>query len=180
MRMRLNIGSWAFPAPPPWINVDRHDFRGVHVLANVAERLPFDDGSAERIYVGHVLEHLAYDTELPAALAEIRRVLHPDGGIMVVGPDLERAKRWFPAEVTNIWPGQAAHDGLGGAHLWPSTVPDTTRALREAGFYVEETPISQVPSTWPVVSRIGWQFALRAWHPLGPYRRDEQTEEATA
>ena len=50
---------------------ERHP--GVEVLVgDCQQRLPFDDGSFDRVLAIHVLEHLP---NLPAALAEIRRLL---------------------------------------------------------------------------------------------------------
>jgi predicted SAM-dependent methyltransferase len=168
--MQLNLGCWEFAAPG-WVNVDVTDQPGVDVIADVTA-LPFPDASAHLVYAGHILEHLTYEDQLPRALREIRRVLSPDGGLMVVGPDLDRARQRFPAEVSAIWPGAGADGPMG--HKWASTVPDTTRALRRASFHVEEMPVASIPRIWPIVSRVGWQFALRCWHePLGPYRPED-------
>lgn len=53
------------------------------VVADCQERLPFPDGSFDRVLAIHVLEHLP---NLPAALAEIRRVLRRGGCLLVVIP----------------------------------------------------------------------------------------------
>ncbi|GAA3617202.1 bifunctional 2-polyprenyl-6-hydroxyphenol methylase/3-demethylubiquinol 3-O-methyltransferase UbiG [Kineosporia mesophila] len=54
--------------------------RGVRVLAADATRLPFADHTFECVVAGEVLEHL---TDLPAAVAEISRVLAPGGTLVV-------------------------------------------------------------------------------------------------
>ena len=46
------------------------------VVADCQRPIPFPDASFDRVLAIHVLEHLP---DLPAALAEIRRVLKPDG-----------------------------------------------------------------------------------------------------
>ncbi len=46
---------------------------GATVVAAAAERLPFPDGALEAITVAHALHHF----DIPAALAEFRRVLRP-------------------------------------------------------------------------------------------------------
>lgn len=49
----------------------------------------FADGSVAEVYASHVLEHLGYQDELPRALAEIFRVLVPDGLFRISVPDLD-------------------------------------------------------------------------------------------
>ena len=53
------------------------------VVGNAEQRMPFDDGSFDRVLAIHVLEHLP---NLPAAVEEIRRVLRPGGTLSVVLP----------------------------------------------------------------------------------------------
>ena len=53
------------------------------VVADCEKRLPWDDGSFDRVLAIHLLEHL-YD--LPRALDEVARVLRPDGVFTVVIP----------------------------------------------------------------------------------------------
>ena len=57
---------------------------GIEVVAgDCQQRLPFADGSFDRALAIHVLEHLP---NLPAALAELRRLLTPQGRCIVVIP----------------------------------------------------------------------------------------------
>lgn len=59
-------------------------FPGVSVaVADCQERLPYEDGSFDRVIAIHVLEHL---TDLPAALDEVARVLSPTGTFSAVIP----------------------------------------------------------------------------------------------
>jgi SAM-dependent methyltransferase len=53
------------------------------VTGDVEQRLPFEDGHFDRVIAIHVLEHLP---NLPAALAEVRRVLRPGGAFAIVIP----------------------------------------------------------------------------------------------
>src|SRR5690348_14927519 len=53
------------------------------VTADCQEPMPFADASFDRVLAIHVLEHLP---NLPAALAEIRRLLKPSGRFVVVIP----------------------------------------------------------------------------------------------
>lgn len=156
--MKLNLGCGAYPASG-WVNVDLHDDGPQpDVIADLAD-LPFDDGSAEAVYAGHVFEHIAL-ADVPAVLTEIDRVLAADGVLMVVGPDLDRAEADFLDAVPDILPGEIGKPGE--AHLWGSREPLMRRLLTDNGWRAEPLPIVEVPSTWPVVSRIGWQFAIKA------------------
>lgn len=53
------------------------------VTGDCQERIPYDDGYFDRVVVIHVLEHLP---NLPAAIAEVHRVLKPNGIFSVVLP----------------------------------------------------------------------------------------------
>ncbi len=53
------------------------------VVADCEERLPWDDGSFDRVLAIHLLEHLY---NLPSALDEVARVLRPGGVFSVVIP----------------------------------------------------------------------------------------------
>jgi SAM-dependent methyltransferase len=55
-----------------------------------SERLPFSDDHFDGVLINEVLEHV--DDEA-ATLREIRRILHPDGRLVVFSPN-----RWFPFE----------------------------------------------------------------------------------
>lgn len=158
--MRLNIGCGDFKADG-WVNVDRHPSVEPDVLADVVEGLPFTDGSAELVYAGHVLEHLWLD-DVPIALKEISRVLAADGTLMVVGPDSVRARDggWPPEVLDGILHGKGRWPG--DEHRWDSHEAVTVQLLRDAGWTAEPLNVAEVPPPWPVTSRIGWQFAIRA------------------
>jgi SAM-dependent methyltransferase len=53
------------------------------IVGDVQERIPATDASFDRVVAVHVLEHLP---NLPAALAEVRRVLKPTGRFSIVLP----------------------------------------------------------------------------------------------
>ena len=71
------------------------DKPGVDVIGSCADLSMFEDGSVAEIYASHVYEHLGYQHELPAALAEASRVLMPGGTLMIAVPDLEVLCRLF-------------------------------------------------------------------------------------
>jgi predicted SAM-dependent methyltransferase len=120
--------------------------------------MPFDTGSAQQVYCGHVLEHVA-TTDLPRALSEIHRVLAPTGELVVVGPDIDLTMRYEPLLEDGVrhggkrWPGDE--------HLWVPTGALTLRYVEEL-FDAHLLDIEDVSDDWPVVGRDPWQFALTA------------------
>lgn len=88
--MNLNVGCGTHYARN-WTNVDRvylpeHNTTP-DVVANPIDGLPFADNSAQRLYLGHILEHIRWDDVLIFA-TEMLRVLAPGGKCVVVGPDI--------------------------------------------------------------------------------------------
>lgn len=156
--MRLNIGCGQHYADG-WTNIDLHeDGPRPDVVASILA-LPFEDRSADRVYCGHVLEHVAVE-DLPAALAEVRRVLSDDGLLMVVGPDVNLTRIHAPVLLDAVvsgggrWPGDR--------HAWTATGELTAAYVAAAGFATAVLPVADVPDEWPVVGRDPWQFAVQA------------------
>jgi hypothetical protein len=165
--MKLNVGCGNHYAPD-WVNLDLAETEDVHpdVIGDITGRTGFNDNSAERIYLGHVLEHLAVD-DVAAALAECGRLLQPDGSMMVVGPDCDLADAMLVAGSIGTVEHELVVTGAGrwagDVHQWRSTGPVTTAQLRIAGFVAEPMSVYDVDdSTWPLTSQIGWQFAILA------------------
>lgn len=98
--MKLNLASGAdikdgwvnFDIVPKWPGVRR----GCDVVWDARkDRIPFPDGSAEEIYAGYLLLHLA-PMYHPGVLREIWRVLSPEGILRIGEVDMEVAmKRWI-------------------------------------------------------------------------------------
>ena len=85
--LRLHLGSGGHELPG-WVNVDLVGM-GSDLRWDLTSRLPFPDGSADAVFLEHVLEHFPLEAVL-AMLAESRRVLAP-GGILRAGvPDFGR------------------------------------------------------------------------------------------
>jgi predicted SAM-dependent methyltransferase len=139
--LRLNLGSGMTPIPG-FVNVDAlEDAPGVDVVANIGERLPFEDGSAELVYASHLLEHFPHD-RVPELLAEWRRVLAPGGALLIAVPDLETIaslmvsrEGWFTPPhmpwIGAIYGGQKDEYDF---HKTGFTEPWLAHLLREAGF----------------------------------------------
>lgn len=152
--LRLNIGCGEFPAKG-WINMDIHTAGPRPDILGTIFDIPLPGESCKQVYCGHVLEHIPKE-EVKSALEEVRRVLRPDGELLIVGPDRLRTKphdhvlRRTIARGGRRWPGDE--------HQWVST----ERAMRDLLTDWAYTPISisKVPRKWPVVSRAYWQFAI--------------------
>jgi SAM-dependent methyltransferase len=86
---RLNFGCGPC-VTPGWINADRIVAPGVDVCCDLRSGLPLADRSLDYAVAIHVLQDIAW-TNIPAAAAELHRVLKP-GAVLRLGlPDLERA-----------------------------------------------------------------------------------------
>jgi len=69
-------------------------FLASHVIQGDLEAIQFADGSFDLAMLNEVLEHIPCEAK---ALAEIRRVMAPDGTLIVFSPN-----RWFPFETHGV------------------------------------------------------------------------------
>lgn len=83
---RLHLGC-GFANVKGWLNVDKYARRADTYL-NAYARFPFADGTFDKIYSEHMLEHLKID-KVRGFLTEVLRVLKPGGTFRVTCPDLE-------------------------------------------------------------------------------------------
>jgi len=154
--VRLNIGAGDFPLPAAdgWVNVDAiPTLAGADLCLDVtAHALPFADGEVAEVYAGHFLEHLTRE-QVPAFLAEVRRVLVPGGRFGVVVPDTrEVMRRYVAGECTPVeWPEGHIRDMSDlddicamilfsteqeSRHQWAYDARTLRRTLERAGFTV--------------------------------------------
>jgi predicted SAM-dependent methyltransferase len=139
--LRLNLGSGETPIPG-FVNVDALESApGVDVVADIGQRLPYDDDAADLIYASHLLEHFP-TANVPRLLAEWRRVLQPGGVLLVAVPDLEVVASMLVERRGWFTPPNAPWLGVlyGGQkdeydfHKTGFTAPWLAYLLREAGF----------------------------------------------
>lgn len=174
----LNVGCGPFYADG-WLNTDfdsRGDVQPDVLVEFGAPLASFDDNSFDRIYCGHVLEHNDWrDLIDPSTslVVELHRILAPGGDLMVVGPDCERALRqWQRGDLSwedLIWmlERDATLDSLGtddaARHHWNCYEARVAKLLKLHDFSPIPVNIeSEILNDWPIVSRVGWQFAMMA------------------
>lgn len=78
-----------------WEIFDINPGPAVDHVGNARDLSRFPDGTFSAVYASHVVEHFDYVRELPAVLAEWRRVITPGGSLYVSAPDLAALARLF-------------------------------------------------------------------------------------
>lgn len=183
----VNVGCGPHRADSPWINLDVVHRLGEIEPDIVVERHDplggFDDGTIDRIYLGHVLEHLPWDRDaeghdLHTFLETCHAKLDAHGDVLIVGPDVLRTIKGYkrgdaamPWEiVVAVIEGDDAFQYGGAAwegarHQWNASAERVILALTAAGFALtREVPMNdtELLDDWPVVSRAEWQSAVHA------------------
>lgn len=161
----LNVGSGPHYARG-WTNIDVHAYPGTtppDFLLDVFEMDEvFPDRVFEKAYLGHVLEHVAWE-EIPQFLGIIQRKLVEGGTIMAVGPCIHRAiETRQPRSLIEAILADPRNAHEPGAHAWTPTSALTVEAMTLGGLEgVRETPIEGVRGPgWPNVSTASWQVAV--------------------
>lgn len=84
--LRLHIGGKV--QHPEWKVMDVIPGPHVDFIGHCTDLSRFADSTVTEIYASHVLEHLGYQTDLPAALREFHRVLIPGAELRISVPDI--------------------------------------------------------------------------------------------
>lgn len=173
--MRINVGCGRHVLDG-WVNVDVECSpkakRPPEILANAAA-IPLPDGCADEVMAIHLLEHF-YAWEVPAVLAEWRRLLAPGGRLTLELPDILRCARNLlklaAAGGSASQIDSAAMFGLYGdsgtcnplmCHRYGWHPATLQVALQSAGF---------TDLAWPPTQ----------WHPVGREHRDMRVEARKA
>lgn len=89
--MILDIGSGPHPKPDSTDRMDMHQWAGVTKVHDLRHTpYPYESDSADKIYLGDVIEHMT-KFDAPKVLAEINRILKPGGTFEISCPDV----RWI-------------------------------------------------------------------------------------
>ncbi len=126
--------------------VDEH-YASDRVIQASLLKLPFTAQAFSRVLCLDVLEHLAY-AEQPAALAEIHRVLEPNGEALVSVPNLAHLQ----SRVHFLLAGRLIRTASEVKHPGDRPVAEYLRLFHEAGFEVVER--RGIFPTLPVVTRL--------------------------
>ena len=119
----------------------------IRVLAGVADELPLEDESADAVVASLVLCSVP---DQQRALAEMRRVLRPEGEL-----------RFYEHVIPHCQPKRLLLQVIDRSGLWPAIAGgchparDTTEAIMQAGFDIEE------------IERFG--FAVQRFEPQIPH-----------
>jgi SAM-dependent methyltransferase len=101
--------------------------RYVGALQGDATRLPFADGSFDRVITSEVLEHIQADTD---ALAELVRVLRPGGTFAATVPT------WYPEKINWMLSDEYHAPKSVGGHVRIYSATELKAKLRTAGLTV--------------------------------------------
>lgn len=126
---------------PGWVNVDQ-DPRA-DVQADI-RHLGNPDNSVDRIVAVHVFEHF-YRWDVPAVLAEWKRVLKPGGKLTLELPCMDKVFAYLAARIKSgepsapsfscfaLW-GDPSYQSPAMCHKWGYFKADMVNVLTEAGF----------------------------------------------
>ena len=104
--IKLNLGC-GNDIRAGYINADRYNNTGNVDLSCDLNSIPFKDGYLDEIYTSHVFEHIPIN-EMYSTVDEWKRVLKPDGELIIRCPNLEHE--------VNIWLNAADEDKWGELH----------------------------------------------------------------
>jgi len=146
-KLRLHVGGRV--AREGWKILDVRKRPEVDFVGDCCDLSRFSAGSVWVIYASHVLEHLRYRDELSTALSEFRRVLVPDGQLLVSVPDFRGLCRAFLEPSLDIGARCSIMRAIFGAQddehdehkagLWDELL---VALLHEAGFHdVRKVPL---------------------------------------
>lgn len=163
--LRVNLGCGEQYAHG-WVNVDHSGMpHSKDLELDLRGPLPWH-GEVDRMYAGHLLEHLFID-EVIVLLMRMREALHPAGELMVVGPDVQLAMGLEVSQTLEVPLEQIRHGAgrwSGDEHRWECTGRALYRLLEATGWVdVTDVGIANVPAEWPVAFRgPRWQCAVSA------------------
>jgi len=171
--LRINLGC-GDRYVPGWTNVDLATMpHRKDQTVDLTGDLPWQPGTIGAVYAGHVLEHLTQDAA-QRLLTRLLPLMAPPGPIMIVGPDIDRARALLPDGVADQYGAtldNLRHGGQrwpGDEHHWDCTPELLETMLENAGWsLVSRMSVQEAALQWPVADpRPTWQCAVGALAPL--------------
>lgn len=166
--MNLNLGCGDRYAEG-WHNVDFGTPHRVDERVDLAGELPWAPGSFDRVFAGHVLEHIS-PADCVKLLARLRGCVTEGATLLVVGPDCDVAERMIADGTFDFTYHSLASLEFGAGrwagdeHLWRCTAAGVVKLLKKAGWKPTDLGgIAGVGETWPIADRTPqWQLAVSA------------------
>jgi predicted SAM-dependent methyltransferase len=160
--VRLNLGCGRFPLAG-FVNVDQSREIAADLHANVLA-LPYEPGTVDEIYAGHLLEHFPYK-DGQRALAYWHSLLRDDGLISVAVPDYDvLCARYMenptPDALREFNDLYIYSDGQESPHQYAYSAALLSECLEAAGF----SDLERMPEDHPYFPfAVDWQAGFHAW-----------------
>jgi hypothetical protein len=164
--MRVNLGCGDRYARG-WVNVDHSGMpHRADIRLDLRNPLPWASGTLEKVYAGHLFEHLRVH-EVITLLERLRPCVAEGGEMLVVGPDVDVALGMQVAgelDVTLDSLKYGADRWSGDVHRWEWSAPAQECLMRVTGWSdICQIPWHTVPDEWPIAERgPRWQRAVLA------------------
>lgn len=158
--IRLNLGCGRFHLPGGFINIDQFESVNPDLVSDIRS-LPFDPGSVDEIYAGHVLEHFSY-LDGVEAIRYWMYLLKAGGRISICTPDYDYLVKQYCVN-----PSPTALRQLNDVYIYSSAQPSPHKYAYSAAL-LEETManagilnITRMPLNHPYFPEpVAWQCAF--------------------
>jgi SAM-dependent methyltransferase len=172
----VNTDVWESPTTTPDVKVTPD------------EPYPFEDSTFDAIFLGHVVEHLKWDSVVPF-MQDMQRIAKPNAPFLLVGPDVYKTIKlwkdgtqpWWMIESVlehadmNFQPDRENEWWDGAHHHWNCHEQRIESLVNGLNFQNLKNVFNDIPDdpqgkewfepktdiTWPVVGKFYWQLAYR-------------------
>lgn len=147
--MKVNLGC-GYNKYAGYVNVDHDAKCNPDIVADLEERLPFEDNSVDEIIMFHVLEHLGQDVKIYFNIwKELYRILKHDGEIKITVPHWNHENfHHDPTHVRKVTPvGVNMFNQAKNMETIKEGGQETTLGL-QLGIDIEVTGVMYDPTPW--------------------------------
>jgi SAM-dependent methyltransferase len=99
--LKLDLGCGPNKCGPEFVGVDRREFPGVDIVADLRAQWPWQDGTVDFVHCSHFIEHLEPAERIHFA-NELWRVLKPGGTAVLIAPHWSSCRAY--GDLTHKWP----------------------------------------------------------------------------